>query len=168
MVRVFHLLDRARVFNAVLESHGDAAAGRRRRCGGGLGVVPGPSGSGKTTVLRQLFGGATGKVATAVPDWNNTHVVSAAFKKNFGAGDACARLDACALAEEERAMRFSELSACARARAQVAWLLADHAVLDEFTSLAPRSLAWEVARGVSEYVRNNGLKHVVVASVHEN
>ena len=65
-------------------------------------------------MLRQLFGGATGKVATAAPDWNNTRVVSAAFKKKFGAGDASARLDACALSEEERAMRFSELSACAR------------------------------------------------------
>ena len=50
-----------------------------------IGVVHGPSGSGKTTVLRQLFGGATGKVGTAAPDWNNTHVVSAAFKKKFGA-----------------------------------------------------------------------------------
>ena len=65
-------------------------------------------------------------------------------------------------------MRFSELSDCAGARAQVAWLLAEDAVLDEFTSLAPRPLAWEMARGVSEYVRNNGLKRVVVASVHED
>ena len=118
----------------------------------GLGVVHGPSGSGKTTVLRQLFNGAEGKVATAAPDWNDTHGVSAAFKIKFGAGDASARLDACALSAEERAMRFSELSACARARAQVAWLLADDAVLDEFTSLAPRPLAWDVARGVSGYV----------------
>ena len=132
----------------------------------GLGVVHGPSGSEKTTVLRQLLRGAVGKVATAPPDWNTTHVVEAAFEAKFD--DASARLDACMLSAEERSVRFSELSACARARAQVAWLLADDAVLDEFTSLAPRRLAWDVARGVSQYVRNHGLKRVVVASVHED
>jgi len=134
----------------------------------GIGVVHGPSGSGKTTVLRQLFGGADGKVATAVPDWNEDIPVLAAFTDKFFHGDPIGRLNACALSGEERRTRISRLSACARARAQVAWLLADDVVLDEFTSLAPRRLAWEVARGVSEYVQNNGLKRVVVASVHED
>lgn len=134
-----------------------------------LGVVHGPSGSGKTTVLRRIFNGVNeGKVATKAPAWDSTGVVHDIFLDKYGAEDAAARIDAAAVDASERPSRMDELTACGRARCQVAWLLASGCVLDEFTSLAARPLARRVARGVAAYVDQNNLQKVVCATVHED
>jgi len=121
----------------------------------GVGAIVGPSGSGKSTLLAK-FG-----VAESV-QWGASRAVVSHFDS-----DGESRLSGVGLNSVPAWMKpYHVLSTGERFRADLARRLRDGAVVDEFTSTVDRNTAASCARAMSRFVRNSGIRRVVVASCH--
>lgn len=120
-----------------------------------IGVIVGPSGSGKTTLLRS-FGHP--KQLEWSPD--------KAVVSHFGI-DAAERLSGAGLNSIPSWLKpYHVLSTGEKFRADLARLVGDGAVVDEFTSTVDRDTAKSCSRAFSRLVRTMGLSRVVLASCH--
>jgi GNAT superfamily N-acetyltransferase len=125
--------------------------------GYGIGLIVGPSGSGKSTMLRTL-----GTPAEVV--WHEGKAVASHFRD---ATDARNRLAATGLNSIPAWCRpFHVLSTGEQFRADLARRLEDGACIDEFTSVVDRNVAKSCSAAIARYVRENGLRGVVLATCH--
>ena len=125
----------------------------------GIGVIVGASGSGKSTMLRE-FGEAS------TPQWLAQRAIAGHFES---AEDARQRFAAVALnAVPTWGKPYHVLSNGERFRADLARVLDDWAVVDEFTSVVDRTVAASVSNAVRRYVSEQGIRHVVIASCHRD
>lgn len=122
-----------------------------------IGLIVGPSGSGKTTLLSE-FG------EPSVPKWERAKCVASHFKNGE---DAVERLTGVGLSSIPSMLRpYHVLSTGERFRADMARVLKDGIVVDEFTSVVDRSVAAAVCNGVHKYIHRHKLRRVVFASCH--
>jgi GNAT superfamily N-acetyltransferase len=124
----------------------------------GIGVVVGASGTGKSTLLKHF-----GKHEQ--PSWTQGSIAS-----NFkDAVDANERLSAAGLMSvPEWVKPYSVLSTGQKFRADLARSLKSGAVIDEYTSVIDRNVAKAASTSMSRYVRKNGIKGIVLATVHRD
>lgn len=124
----------------------------------GIGVIVGASGTGKSTLLQE-FG------YPSTPEWNSGSIAS-----HFdSAEDASERLAAAGLMSiPEWVKPYHVLSNGQQFRANLARQINDNAVIDEFTSVVDRNVAKAASTAMSRYVRKNGIKNVVLATVHRD
>ena len=127
-----------------------------------IGLIIGSSGSGKSTILEHYFN----YTGTDDIKWDlNISVAS-----NFGsAEEAIDRLGAVGLNSIPSWCKpFNVLSNGERFRAEMARMLKDNAVIDEFTSVVDRNVAKSCSVSISKYIRKHDLKNVVFASCHRD
>jgi ABC-type ATPase with predicted acetyltransferase domain len=124
-----------------------------------IGVIYGASGSGKSTLLNE-FG------EEIYPIWDpNKAIVS-----HFDAPDeAINKLGAVGLNTIPSWYKpHHVLSNGEKFRADLARKIRDGAVIDEFTSVVDRNVAKAASVALSKYIKNNGIKRVVIATCHED
>jgi ABC-type ATPase involved in cell division len=122
-----------------------------------IGLIVGPSGSGKSSLLSSI-----GKCET--PEWDAGRAVCSHFSD---AADARERLGSVGLNSVPAWMKpYSVLSTGEKFRADLARMLRDGAVIDEFTSVVDRSVAKSCAFAVQRYIRSSGFRGVVFATCH--
>lgn len=124
-----------------------------------LGLIVGPSGSGKSQLLSEHFGGPTGV------EWEpNRAVVS---QVGTDPEDSVAKLSAVGLNSVPSWCKPRHvLSNGEGFRADLAKVLADGVVIDEFTSVVDRNVAKAASVGLRRFVDRYNLNRVVVASCH--
>ena len=126
-----------------------------------IGFITGSSGSGKTTILRNVFNWQGGGVK-----WDLTKSVASNFKDP---SDAMDRLGAVGLNSIPTWLKpRNVLSTGEGFRADLAMMLDDGAVIDEFTSVVNRDVAISCCVSLSKYIRKKGIKNVTFASCHDD
>lgn len=124
-----------------------------------LGVIVGSSGSGKSTMLRE-FG------LSPSPEWSAARSIAAHFDD---AQEARLRFAAVGLnAVPTWGKPYRVLSNGERFRADLARVIQSGAVIDEFTSVVDRNVGISVSRALGRYVRDAGLKRVVLSTCHRD
>jgi energy-coupling factor transporter ATP-binding protein EcfA2 len=122
-----------------------------------IGLIVGPSGSGKSTILK-YFGDPI------EPQWDQDKAVVSHFEN---AKEAQERLAASGLnAVPSWLTPYHALSNGQQYRANLARVLDNDVVVDEFTSVVDRTVAKSCANAINRYVKNKGLKRLVFASCH--
>ena len=125
----------------------------------GLGLIVGASGSGKSTLLAR-FG------TPAAPLWDRHRAIVSHFAS---AKDAQDRLSAVGLnAVPVWRQPYSTLSNGQRFRADLARVIGDGAVIDEFTSVVDRTVAAAASRAVRGWADRTGVRRMVLASCHRD
>lgn len=124
----------------------------------GIGVVVGASGSGKSTLLA-AFG------EEHRPTWNFAAVAS-----QFGsAAEAADRFYAVGLnAVPTWTKPYGVLSNGERFRVDLARMLDNDAVIDEYTSVVDRNVAMSTSNALRRYVEKRGLRRIVIATCHRD
>jgi GNAT superfamily N-acetyltransferase/ABC-type transport system involved in cytochrome c biogenesis ATPase subunit len=124
----------------------------------GIGVIVGASGTGKSTLLN-YFGSASAHV------WDNRAIVD-----HFENADAAAgRLFAVGLTSVPTWMKpYRVLSNGEKFRADLAVSLEDNAVIDEYTSVVDRNIAIAASKSLNNYVNQQKLKGIVIATCHRD
>lgn len=126
-----------------------------------IGLIVGSSGSGKSTLLKNVFH----SVGKAV-EWDNTKSIASHFES---AEDASSKFGAVGLNSLPTWLKpYNVLSTGEKFRADMARLLKDDAVIDEFTSVVNREVAMSCSMSISKYIRNNELQRVTFASCHDD
>jgi GNAT superfamily N-acetyltransferase/ABC-type thiamine transport system ATPase subunit len=124
----------------------------------GIGVIVGASGSGKTTLLR-AFG------EERRPAWSDGAVAS----QFDSAADAAARFYAVGLnAVPTWTKPYAVLSNGERFRVDLARMIDNDAVIDEYTSVVDRNVAMSTSNALRRYVGERGLKRIVIATCHRD
>lgn len=124
-----------------------------------LGLIVGPSGSGKSSLLKEHFGGPS------TPAWDTTKAIVS--QVGTSPEDAVSRLSAVGLNSVPSWCKPRHvLSNGEGFRADLAQVLKDGAVVDEFTSVVDRNVAKAASVGLRRFVDRYQLKGVVVASCH--
>ena len=122
-----------------------------------IGLIVGPSGSGKSSLLKE-FGSASR------PFWSNMKSVASHFDS---AEDAIEKLGAVGFNSIPSWLRpFSVLSNGEAFRANLARMIKDGSVIDEFTSVVDRNVAKSCSMAFSKYVRKHDIKNITLASCH--
>lgn len=122
-----------------------------------IGLIVGPSGSGKSTILR-------GMGSVVIPEWDSTKAIASHFAS---AEDAQERLSGVGFNSIPAWMRpYHVLSTGEKFRADMARMLSENTVIDEFTSVVDRNVAKSCAFAVQRYVRKNNLKRLTFATCH--
>jgi GNAT superfamily N-acetyltransferase len=125
----------------------------------GIGVIVGASGTGKSTLLRSF-----GDVSRA--EWSPDLSIAAHFADPV---EAMERLSAAGLMSVPDWVKpWHVLSTGQRFRADLARCLHDGAVVDEFTSVVSRDVAKAASAAMARYVRSEGVRRIVVATVHRD
>lgn len=125
-----------------------------------IGLIVGSSGSGKSTLLRHCFGNA-GEVK-----WDNNKAIVSNFPS---AEEGMRLLSAVGLSSIPSWCKpYQVLSTGEKFRADMARMLHDNSVIDEFTSVVNREVAKACSYSVQKYIRENGLKNIVFASCHDD
>jgi ABC-type ATPase with predicted acetyltransferase domain len=125
----------------------------------GIGLIVGASGSGKSILLRE-FG------ETAGSSWEPRRSIAAHFSS---AEEAAERFYAVGLnSVPVWRLPYAVLSNGQKFRADLARVLADDAVVDEFTSVVDRNVAISASRALRSYVDRVGLRRLVLASCHRD
>lgn len=125
----------------------------------GIGVIVGASGTGKSTLLKS-FG------QPSVPHWEIGKSIAYHFESPV---DANERLSASGLMSiPDWVKPYSALSNGQQFRADLSRQLVDGAVVDEYTSVVDRNVAKAASSGLARYVRKNGVRRVVLATVHRD
>jgi ABC-type lipoprotein export system ATPase subunit/GNAT superfamily N-acetyltransferase len=125
----------------------------------GIGVIVGASGTGKSTLLRDF-----GKPEK--PEWNDSRSIASHFPS---AEDASELLAAAGLMSiPEWVKPYNVLSNGQQFRADLARSIKNGAVIDEFTSVVDRNVAKAASTAMSRYVRKNGVRNIVLATVHRD
>lgn len=126
-----------------------------------LGLVVGASGSGKSSVLREHFG------MPVVNQQPHRNIAVASYFET--AEEAVEKLNAAGLSSVPAWTKpLHALSNGERFRAELAMNLKDGAVIDEFTSVVDRTVAFGCSRSVGKYIRRVGLQNIVMASCHKD
>lgn len=125
-----------------------------------IGLIVGSSGSGKSTILKEKFGEPTSV------EWDN----SKAIVSNFNSFEEASNLfGAVGLNSIPTWCKpYNVLSTGEKFRADMARLLKDGAVIDEFTSVVNREVAISCSCSISKYIKKTGLKNIVFASCHDD
>lgn len=124
----------------------------------GIGVIVGASGTGKSTLLKE-FG------IPMTPVWGNNSIASH-FQSSV---DAMEKLSAAGLMSvPEWVKPYHVLSNGQQFRANLARLLQDNAVIDEFTSVIDRNVAKAASTAMARYIRKNNLQNIVLATCHRD
>lgn len=121
-----------------------------------IGLIVGPSGSGKTTLLKKHFS------LPLAPVWERGRTL-----ENYFEGDKD-KLQIVGLPEGTWTREYSTLSTGEMFRADLARCLCNGGVVDEFTSNIDRHLAIVVSSKVGVYVKENGIKGLVLATCHDD
>jgi GNAT superfamily N-acetyltransferase len=125
----------------------------------GIGAIVGHSGSGKSTLLRQ-FGDPT------LPHWDDATSIAAHFST---ADEAAEKFYAAGLSSVPTWCRpYRVLSNGERFRADLARVVSDGAVIDEFTSVVDRNVAAGASRSLRKFVDRGRASRMVVATVHRD
>ena len=124
----------------------------------GIGLIVGASGSGKSTLLEGF--GPLNKY-----EWSESPICD-----HFSsATEAASKFYAVGLSSVPTWLKpYSVLSNGEKFRADLAVSLTNFAVIDEFTSVVDRNIAKAASKTFSRYVRENGLKSIVIASCHRD
>lgn len=126
-----------------------------------IGLIVGSSGSGKSTILRELFGCANKSFA-----WDNTKGIASNFNSFEEASE---RFGAVGLNSIPTWLKpYSVLSNGEKFRADLASVLEDNAVIDEFTSVVNREVAISCCMSLKKYIQKKGLKRITFASCHDD
>ena len=124
-----------------------------------IGVIVGASGSGKSTLLAQF-----GDTFYAV--WDDSRSIASHFDS---VEDALERLSAAGLMSIPHWTKpYCDLSTGQKFRADLARVVGDYAVIDEFTSVVDRNVAKSASAAFARYVRANNVKNVVIATCHRD
>lgn len=124
-----------------------------------LGVIVGASGTGKSTLLNS-FG------EPADIHWESGRSIASHFSSAVEANE---KLSAAGLMSVPTWVKpYGVLSNGEKFRADLARSLHDGAVIDEFTSVIDRNVAKAASTSMSKYIRRNGVKGVVLATVHRD
>jgi hypothetical protein len=124
----------------------------------GIGLIVGSSGSGKSSLLKN-FG------AIKTYDWGDGAIVD-----HFdSAEEATEKLYAVGLNSIPTWMKpYGVLSNGEKFRADLAIMLKNHSVIDEFTSVVDRNVAMAASKSLHKYVADKNIKNVVLASCHRD
>ena len=126
----------------------------------GIGLIVGASGSGKSLLLQQYFGGPT-----KMPRWRPTRPIV----EHFTATDAADRFAAVGLNDVPTWLRpYHVLSTGQQFRADLARLIGNGAIIDEYTSVVSRPVAMSTSRALSRWVKATGTTGIVLASCHRD
>jgi len=125
-----------------------------------IGLIVGSSGSGKSTLLHECFG----------KEENINWDCSKSIASNFESfEDASEKLMAAGLSSISAWVKsFNRLSNGQQFRANVARMLKNNAVIDEFTSVVNRQVAISCSNSISKYIRAKDLKNIVFCSCHDD
>lgn len=124
-----------------------------------LGVIYGASGSGKSTLLLQF--GTEEKL-----EWDPNFAIVSHFDTE---DDALNKLSAVGLNSIPAWHKpYHVLSNGEKFRAELAMRVCDNAVIDEFTSVVDRNVAKAASVALSRYVKQAGIKGLVLATCHED
>jgi ABC-type lipoprotein export system ATPase subunit len=124
-----------------------------------IGVIVGGSGSGKSTLLKE-FGD------TVTNDWDETKSVLSHFNDP---DDAINRLSAVGLNSIPSWYKpYNVLSNGEQFRANLARLISDNAIIDEYTSVVDRNVAKAASTSLSKYIRKNNIKNVIFSTCHDD
>lgn len=122
-----------------------------------IGLIVGPSGSGKTTLLS-----AFGKQQTI--EWNNQQAICSHFNN---ATEASEKLSAVGLNSIPSWLKpYDCLSTGEKFRADLARIVSENCIIDEFTSVVDRNVAASCSMALNRYVNKNNIKNIVLASCH--
>lgn len=125
----------------------------------GIGVIVGASGTGKSTLLKSF-----GQPST--PRWTIDKSIASHFESPV---DANERLSASGLMSiPDWVKPYSALSNGQQFRADLSRQLVDGAVVDEYTSVVDRNVAKAASSGLARYARKNGVRRIVLATVHRD
>lgn len=123
-----------------------------------IGVIVGASGTGKSTLLSR-FG------VPANPQWGDGSIASH-FSSSAEAAERFAAVGLMSVPDWVK--KYSALSNGQKFRANLARVIDNDAVIDEFTSVIDRNVARAASAAMSRYVRRNGIKRIVIATVHRD
>ena len=119
-----------------------------------LGVICGSSGTGKSSLLNSF-----GVIET--PTWDASQAVASQVDP-----DLLMRLGLSSIPSLCRP--YHVLSTGEKHRADIARVLRDGAIIDEFTSVCNRELAMSMSVGLRKTIDTLGLKNIVIATPHED
>lgn len=126
-----------------------------------IGVIVGSSGSGKSQILKHHFGHVEPEVKwdpeKAIVSHFDTPEV--ALEKLFASGISSI---------PTLCKPYHVLSNGEKYRAHVARILADHCIIDEFTSVVNRETAKSLSVSLSKYIRKKGLEGIVLSTCHRD
>ena len=124
-----------------------------------IGLIVGASGTGKSTILEE-FG------EPVRPQWNDDLSVCAHFDT---VDDAIGRLTAVGLASVPSWCKpYSALSTGERFRADLARVIGDDAIIDEFTSVVDRNVAQAASKAIRKWADRNHANGIVLATCHRD
>jgi ABC-type ATPase with predicted acetyltransferase domain len=123
-----------------------------------IGLIVGNSGSGKTLLLREHFG------IPESPVWERNKSIASHFNSFKEATD---KLFSIGLSSVPTLCRpYNVLSNGERHRADIARILGDGMICDEFTSVTDRNVAKSICVALKKYIVKNNLKRVILSTCH--
>jgi len=126
-----------------------------------IGLIVGSSGSGKTQILTNYFDFKDEPLI-----WEPNKAIVSHFENPE---QAVRKLMACGLSSLPSLCKpYHVLSNGEKFRAEMARKIKTGAIIDEFTSVVNRETAISLSIALSKYIRKNGLKNIVIASVHRD
>lgn len=124
-----------------------------------IGVIYGASGSGKSTLLSEF-----GK--EVYPVWDPNKAIVSHFESPDEAINKLGAVGLNTIPNWYKPHRV--LSNGEQFRADLARKVCDGAVIDEFTSVVDRNVAKAASVALSKYIRNSGIKRVIISTCHED
>jgi ABC-type ATPase with predicted acetyltransferase domain len=123
-----------------------------------IGLIVGASGSGKSLLLREF-------ATPTTPSWDESQPIA----EHFDPADAAARFSAVGLNDVPTWIRpYQVLSTGQKFRADLARVIGDHAVVDEFTSVVSRPVAQSACAALRRWATANKVTGMVFASCHHD
>jgi ABC-type uncharacterized transport system ATPase subunit len=124
-----------------------------------IGVIVGSSGSGKSTILKQ-FG------VEEEPQWEHDKSIVSHFDNP---DDGINKLTSVGLNSIPSWYKpYHVLSNGEKFRADLARKLKSNAVIDEYSSVVDRNVAKAASVSLSKYIKNSGLKNIVLSTCHHD
>lgn len=126
-----------------------------------IGVIVGASGSGKSQILKNYY-----SYVEPVVEWKTDKAIVSHFETP---DIALKKLFAVGLSSVPTLCKpYQVLSNGEKYRADVARLLGDNAIFDEYTSVVNRETAKSLSVSISKYIRREGIKNIVLATCHKD
>ena len=125
----------------------------------GIGAIIGPSGSGKSTLLRSI-----NPNHVMQPEWDNTKSVISHFSTPEEGIDRFSAVGFNSI--PQMALPYDKLSNGEQFRCDLARQLENNALIDEYTSVVNRDVAYSTSNAFRRYVDKNELTGIVIASCH--
>ena len=125
----------------------------------GIGAIIGPSGSGKSTLLRSLNLDHVWQ-----PEWDNSRSVISHFSTPEEGIDRFSAVGFNSI--PQMTLPYDKLSNGEQFRCDLARQLESGALIDEYTSVVNRDVAFSTSNAFRRYVDKNNLQGIVIASCH--